>query len=48
MDVVHIDVDMPYPNAKVASILCGSRGPCKYAARDGVDLSDDFLCSTAP
>ncbi len=44
----YIDVDVPYPNAKVASILCGPWGPCKYAASDGVDLDDDFLCSIAP
>ncbi len=29
------------------SSLCGPRGPCKYAERDGVDLSDDFFCSIA-
>ena len=44
----YIDVDMPYPNAKVVSILCGPWGPCKYAARDGVNLYDDFFCSIAP
>jgi hypothetical protein len=43
----YIDVDMPYPDAKVASILCSPWGPCKYAARDGVDLDDDFLCLIA-
>jgi hypothetical protein len=45
---IYIDVDLPYPDAKVASILCGPWGPCKYAVRDGVDLTDDFLCSIAP
>jgi len=45
---VHIDVDVPYPDAKVASVLCGPRGPCKYATRAGVDLTDDFFCSIAP
>jgi hypothetical protein len=44
----YIDVDVPYPDAKVASILCGPWGSCKYAARDGVNLYDDFLCSIAP
>jgi hypothetical protein len=44
----YIDVVMPYPDAKVVSILCNPRGPCKYAARDGVDLYDDFLYSIAP
>ncbi len=45
---IYIDVDVPYLDAKVVSILCGPRGPCKYAARDGVDLTDDFLCLIAP
>ena len=45
---VYIDVDVPYPDAKVASVLCGPRGPCKYATRAGVDLTDDFFCSIAP
>jgi hypothetical protein len=40
---VYIDVDVPYPDAKVASILCGPRGPCKYATREGVELTDDFF-----
>ncbi len=40
---VHIDVDVPYPNAKVASILRGHRGPCKYATREGVELTDVFF-----
>ena len=45
---MYIDVDVPYPDAKVASVLCGPRGPCKYALRDGVSLTDDFFCSIAP
>ncbi len=44
----YIDMDVPYSNAKVVSILCGPQGPCKYAVRDGVDLYDDFLCLIAP
>jgi hypothetical protein len=43
----YIDVDMPYPDAKVANILCGPLGPCNYAARDGINLDDDFLCLIA-
>jgi hypothetical protein len=27
----YIDSDVPFPDGKVASILCGPRGPCKYA-----------------
>ncbi len=39
---------MPFPDAKVASILCGPCGPCKYAAKDGILLIDEFLCLIAP
>ena len=45
---MYIDVDVPYPDAKVASILCAPRGPCKYATREGVELTDDFFCLIAP
>ena len=44
----YIDVDVPFPDAKVASILCGPRGPCKYSAKAEVEVNDDFLCSIAP
>ena len=44
----YIDVDVPFPDAKVASVLCGPRGPCKYVAKDGILLNDEFLCSIAP
>jgi hypothetical protein len=44
----YIDVDVPFPDAKVASVLCGPRGPCKYSAKDGVEVNDDFLSSIAP
>ncbi len=44
----YIDVDVPFPDAKFASILCDPCGPCKYSAKDGVEVSDDFLCSIAP
>ena len=45
---MYIDVDVPYPDAKVASDLCGPWGPCKYATREGVELTDDLFCSIAP
>jgi hypothetical protein len=44
----YIDVDVLYPDEKTASILCSPWGPCKYAARDGVNLDDDFLCLITP
>ena len=40
---VYIDAEVPYPDTKVASVLCGLRGPCKYATRDRVELTDDFF-----
>ena len=39
---VYMDVTLPYPDAKVASILCVG-GPCKYALRDGCGISDQWL-----
>jgi hypothetical protein len=44
----YIDVDVPFPDAKVASVLCGPRGPCKYVAKEGILLNNEFLCSIAP
>ena len=44
----YINVDVPFPDAKVASVLCGPRGPCKYVAKDGILLNNEFLCSIAP
>jgi hypothetical protein len=44
----NIDVDVPFPDAKVASVLCGPCGPCKYASKEGVELDDEFLVSLAP
>jgi hypothetical protein len=44
----YIDVDVSFPDAKVASVLCGPHGPCKYVAKDGILLNDKFLCSIAP
>ncbi len=39
---------VPFPDAKVASVLCDPQGPCKYAMRDRVELTNDFLCLIAP
>jgi len=44
----YIDVDVPFPDAKVASVLCGPRGPCKYASKEEIELDDEFLLSLAP
>jgi hypothetical protein len=37
-----MDVTLPYPDAKVASILCVG-GPCKYVLRDNCGISDLWL-----
>ena len=44
----YIDSDVPYPDGKVASILCGPRGPCKYAVKEGLIINDDFFLSLVP
>jgi len=46
----YIDSDVPFPDAKVASILCGPRGPCKYVVKEGGGLviNNDFFLSLVP
>ncbi len=39
---------MPYPDARVASALCGPCGPCKYATKEGSVISDAFVKSVIP
>jgi hypothetical protein len=39
---VYDDVDLPYPDAKVAGRLCVS-GPCKYMVKVGSGVTDNFL-----
>jgi hypothetical protein len=43
-----IDVDQPYPDARVAAVLCGPRGPCKYAVKAGMVIPAAFLDSIVP
>ena len=38
----YIDVQLPYPDAKVAAALCVG-GPCKYGLRQGSQISDNWL-----
>lgn len=38
----YIDPCLPWPDAKVASLLCKG-GPCKYATREGSGVSDDWI-----
>ncbi len=44
----YIDVNLPYPDARVASVLCGPCGPCKYATKEGHVISDAFVESVIP
>ncbi len=39
---VYDDVDLPYPDAKVAGRLCVG-GPCKYVVKEGSGVTDNFL-----
>jgi hypothetical protein len=39
---VYDDVELPFPDAKVAGKLCVG-GPCKYVITDGSGVTDDFL-----
>jgi hypothetical protein len=39
---VYMDVTSPYPDAKVASILCVG-GPCKYALKEGSGISEEWM-----
>jgi hypothetical protein len=44
----YIEIDLPYPDARVASILTGPRGPCKYAVKGGTQISDEVIRSLVP
>ena len=44
----YIDLNKPYPDARVAGCLCGQRGPCKYVVKDGMDVPDEFLEEITP
>ena len=44
----YIDVFQPYPDARVAGVLCGPRGPCKYAVKEGMVVPVAFLQSIVP
>jgi hypothetical protein len=39
---VYGDVDLPYPDAKVAGRL-SIGGPCKYVVKEGNGVTDNFL-----
>ena len=39
----YIDVFQPYPDAKVAGVLCGTRGPCMYKVKAEMNVPSAFL-----
>ena len=39
---VYVDINLPFPDAKVASTLCIG-GPCMYALREGSGVTDQWL-----
>ena len=39
---VYDDIELPYPDAKVAGLLCIG-GPCKYVIKDGSGITNEFL-----
>jgi hypothetical protein len=39
---VYDDIELPYPDAKVAAMLCPG-GPIKYKLRDGSNVTDEFI-----
>lgn len=44
----YIDIDLPYPDATCAEILCGELGACKYVVKDGLGLSDEVIGQLVP
>lgn len=42
MSDVYDDIELPYPDAKVAGLLCIG-GPCKYVIKDGSGITSEFL-----
>ena len=44
----YIDVFQPYPDAKVAGILCGTCGPCMYKVKAEMSVPSAFLESITP
>lgn len=42
----YIAIDLPYPGAKTASVLCGKLGPCKYVLSKNVEIfTSEFLAT---
>ena len=44
----YIEMTLPYPDARVASVLSGPRGPCKYTVKGGNAISDSIIESLVP
>jgi len=44
----YTEINLAYPDAQVASILTGPRGPCKYTVKGGYHISDAIIESLVP
>ncbi len=44
----YIEMLLPYPDARVASVLTGPQGTCKYAVKGGIHISDSTIKSLVP
>ncbi len=44
----YIEMTLPYPDARVASVLTGPRGPCKYTAKGGRLVGGETLKTLVP
>jgi hypothetical protein len=44
----YIEMTLPYPDARIASVRTGPRGPCKYTVKGGNAISDSIIESLVP
>ncbi len=44
----YIDINLPYPDARCASVLCGPQGPCKYIVKGGGNISEALVLRLVP
>ena len=44
----YIEMTLPYPDARIASVCTGPQGPCKYAIKGGNAISDNITESLVP
>ncbi len=44
----YIDINLLYPDACCASVLCGPQGPCKYIVKGGGNISEALVLRLVP